>query len=67
MQGNILIIEDEKELADIVALYLGKEGFEVRAVESAENGFALMETWKPELVIRLPKLQSRESFSSGYG
>ena len=51
MQGKILIIEDEKELADLVSVYLGKEGFEVQVVESAESAFALMENWKPELVI----------------
>ncbi|MDR0527261.1 MAG: response regulator transcription factor, partial [Spirochaetaceae bacterium] len=43
MQGKILIIEDEKELSDIVSFYLAKEGFEVRAVESAEDAIALLE------------------------
>ncbi|MDR2476819.1 MAG: response regulator transcription factor [Treponema sp.] len=51
MQGKILIIEDDKELSDIVLLYLDKEGFEVRAAESAEYGFTVMETWTPELII----------------
>ena len=63
MQGKILIIEDEKELADIVAVYLGKEGFEVRAVETAESGFSLMEAWKPELImldINLPGMDGFE-------
>ena len=34
MQGKVLVIEDIKELADLVTLYLKKEGFEVFAVES---------------------------------
>jgi len=51
MQGRILIIEDVKELADLVALYLSKEGFEVRAAESGEEGFSVMHEWKPELII----------------
>ena len=51
MQGKILIIEDDKELSDVVFFYLDKEGFEIRSVESAEDGFTLMETWKPELII----------------
>jgi len=51
MQGKILVIEDVKELADLVTLYLSREGFEVRAAESAENGFAVLEEWLPELVI----------------
>ena len=51
MQGNILVIEDVKELADLVTLYLTREGFDVRAAESAEDGFTVLEKWKPELVI----------------
>lgn len=62
MQGKILIIEDEKELSDIVSFYLDKEGFEVRAAESAENGFAVMETWKPELVILDINLPGMDGF-----
>jgi two-component system response regulator RegX3 len=62
MQGKILIIEDEKELSAIVSLYLDKEGFEVKAVESAEDGFTLMETWKPELVILDLNLPGMDGF-----
>ena len=51
MQGKILVIEDVKELSDLLTLYLSKEGFEVRAAESAEDAFGVMEEWKPELVI----------------
>jgi two-component system response regulator RegX3 len=62
MQGKILIIEDEKELADIVTVYLGKEGFDIRAVETAENGFSLMEAWKPELIILDINLPGMDGF-----
>ena len=51
MQGNILVIEDVKELADLITLYLSREGFDARAVESAEEGLTTIEAWKPELVI----------------
>ena len=51
MQGNILVIEDVKELSDLITLYLAREGFDVRAVESAEDGLAVIQEWKPELVI----------------
>ena len=69
MQGKILIIEDVKELADLVSLYLTKEGFEVRAVESAEEGFTVIEKgkteippWKPELVILDINLPGMDGF-----
>jgi two-component system response regulator RegX3 len=62
MQGKILIIEDVKELADLVTLYLSKEGFESRAVESGEEGFSVIEEWKPELVILDINLPGMDGF-----
>ena len=51
MQGRILVIEDVKEMADLIALYLSRDGFEVRCAESGEDGFIIIDEWKPELVI----------------
>ena len=62
MQGRILVIEDVKELADLVSLYLSKEGFEVRAAESAEDGFTLIEEWKPGLIILDINLPGMDGF-----
>ena len=62
MQGKILVVEDVKELADLVSLYLTKEGFEVRNVESGEEGFAVIEGWKPELVILDINLPGMDGF-----
>jgi two-component system response regulator RegX3 len=63
MQGNILIIEDIKEMADLITLYLSREGFDVRAVESAEDGFAVIEGWKPELIILDVNLPDMDGFT----
>ncbi|MDR1447145.1 MAG: response regulator transcription factor [Treponema sp.] len=62
MQGKILIIEDVKELADLISLYLSREGFEISTVKSAEEGFALMEAWKPELIILDINLPGMDGF-----
>ncbi|MDR0554433.1 MAG: response regulator transcription factor [Treponema sp.] len=62
MQGKILIIEDVKELADLISLYLTKDGFEVRAVENAEDGFPVIEEWKPELIILDINLPGMDGF-----
>jgi two-component system response regulator RegX3 len=62
MQEKILIIEDVKELADLIALYLAREGFEIRAVKSAEDGFAVLEAWKPELIILDINLPGMDGF-----
>jgi len=63
MQGNILIIEDIKEMADLITLYLSREDYEVRAVESAEDGFAIVENWKPELIILDLNLPGMDGFT----
>jgi two-component system response regulator RegX3 len=62
MQGKILIIEDVKELADLVSLYLCKDGFETRSAESAEAGFSALENWKPDLVILDINLPGMDGF-----
>ena len=62
MQGRILIIEDEKELAGIVALYLSRDGFEARCAESAEDGLVIAGEWKPELVILDINLPGMDGF-----
>jgi two-component system response regulator RegX3 len=51
MKGNVLIIEDVKELSELIALYLQKEGLEVKAVESAEKGLEILGVWKCDLII----------------
>jgi len=62
MQGKVLVIEDVKELADLVYLYLSKEGLEVRIAESGEDGFSVIEGWKPELVILDINLPGMDGF-----
>jgi two-component system response regulator RegX3 len=63
MQGNILIIEDIKEMVDLITLYLSREGFEVRAAESAEDGFAIVEVWKPDMIIMDINLPGMDGFT----
>jgi len=62
MQGKILVIEDVKELSDLVTLYLSREGFEVKVAESGEEGFEIIEGWSPELVILDINLPGMDGF-----
>jgi two-component system response regulator RegX3 len=47
----VLIIEDVKELSELIALYLRKEGLEVKAAGSAEEGLEILGAWKCDLII----------------
>jgi two-component system response regulator RegX3 len=62
MQGKVLIVEDVRELADLISLYLTREGFEVHSAESAEAGFTIIEAWRPELVILDINLPGMDGF-----
>lgn len=65
MRGKILIVEDTKELAELYALYLNREGFECRIAPDAEVGLPLATTKEEEwsliiLDINLPGMDGFE-------
>ena len=51
MEESILIVEDEKEIADLVALYLENEGFRVTKCHDGEAAMAYIGKEKPDLAI----------------
>ena len=62
MKAKILIIEDVAELADLIALYLGKEGMEAVKAETAELALERLKTWAPDLVILDINLPGMDGF-----
>lgn len=59
MSKKILVVDDEKDIVEIISMYLEKEGYEVAG---ADNGFVALDkiiSEKPDLVIldiMMPKL-----------
>ena len=51
MSAAILIIEDEIVLAKNMRTYLERNGYEVRCAESAEEGLAALEDFRPDVVL----------------
>jgi DNA-binding response OmpR family regulator len=51
MAQRILIIEDEKAIAEAVAHTLAREGFETRVASDGAAGLRLADSFKPDLVI----------------
>ena len=59
MQANILVVDDEKEIADLVQVYLENEGFTVykcytgkealRIIEEKDLDLALLDVMLPEM------------------
>lgn len=63
MKRKILVVDDEKTISDIVKFNLEKEGYEVVCAYDGEEGLALVEKEKPELIIldiMMPKLDGFE-------
>ena len=49
--GTILVIDDEANIADLVELYLRKEGFRVLKAGTGEDGLAAAKRERPRLVV----------------
>lgn len=51
MSKKILIIDDEKDLTELLSFRLGNEGFECVTAFDGEDGIEKMKTERPDLVI----------------
>ncbi|RSK28592.1 DNA-binding response regulator [Bacillus sp. HMF5848] len=63
MNNRILIVEDEKEIAELVRDYLKREGFEVHIAYDGEEGLEKFKELQPMIMILdilLPKLDGLE-------
>ncbi|WP_274362800.1 response regulator transcription factor [Paenibacillus thermotolerans] len=50
-QEKILILEDSKEIRELIAIYLNKEGFQVIEAETGFEALKLFETEQPDLLL----------------
>jgi len=60
---RILIVEDEKVVADTLGQILTGNGYEIRVAYSAEDALPLLANWRPEaaiLDVMLPKMNGIE-------
>ncbi len=51
MSSKILILDDEKEIADVIALYLRNEGYEVETAYTGRSALAAIEREQPDLAL----------------
>ncbi|HEX9529939.1 MAG TPA: response regulator, partial [Acidimicrobiales bacterium] len=49
--GTIVVVEDDPNIADLVDMYLRREGFRVLQASDGRAGLALVDRDKPRLVI----------------
>ena len=63
MSPSILVVEDEPSIAEVVSLYLGRAGYDVRTVGDGLAALDEVERHEPDLIIldlMLPKLDGYE-------
>ena len=51
MAQKILVIEDEKNISDLLELYLEKEGYETMAAADGVKGIEAFRSFHPDLVL----------------
>ena len=61
---KILIVDDDKNICELLRLYLDKEGYETQICYDGEAAVAQFEEWEPDLVlldVMMPKLDGWET------
>lgn len=48
---NILVVDDEKEIAELIEIYLVSDGYKVHKAYTADKGFEILESMKIDLVL----------------
>lgn len=60
---KILIVEDEKKIAEVIAAYLEREGFRVFATDNGKGAISMSQELSPDLIVldlMLPDLSGQE-------
>lgn len=63
MEYNILVVEDEKNIRDVIKAYLENEGYNVMTATDGEVALELFNTWNIHLIIldlMIPKISGEE-------
>jgi len=50
-EATILVVDDEREITELIALYLEKEGYAVHASDNGEHAIRLAERLAPDLIV----------------
>ena len=51
MAFKILVVDDEKDLRDLISYFLKRENYEVNTAENGKEAFEKIQSWHPHLVI----------------
>ena len=66
MGYRILVADDEKEIRDLLRLYLENEKYEVLEAEDGQQALDLLHDRKIDMVVNIPKNLTVGELSNGY-
>ena len=65
MARNILVVEDDNNIAELLQMYLEKEGYAVTIAPDGGQGVSKFRAIKPDLVLLDPDLQVERTLVQG--
>lgn len=51
MAFKVLVVDDEKDLRDLISYFLTREKYDVATAENGAEAFEKIQAWRPQLVI----------------
>jgi len=60
--NKILVVDDEADITELIALYMEREGFIVHSTDNGEDAISLADELKPDLIILDISLKSLDGF-----
>ena len=48
---KILVVDDDKHIAELISLYMMKEGYETREIYDGKEAAAAVEDFQPDLIL----------------
>jgi len=62
IKSKILIIDDDENITELISLYLTKEGYDTKIVQSGSQAFSVFQSYSPNLVILDLMLPGKDGF-----
>jgi DNA-binding response OmpR family regulator len=62
IKSKILIIDDDENITELISLYLTKEGYDTKIVQSGSQAFSVFQSYNPNLVILDLMLPGKDGF-----
>jgi len=63
MPKKILLVDDDREMLDVLGRYLGNHGFSVLAARNGAEGLAVLSDTRPELIITDAEMPGMDGFA----